>query len=176
MIIKEFECMAHGYFEGAEPVCPHGCTGENMIQRVFLTAPSIQTSSYNGINNTLESLAEEHGLSDMNNRSGNGMRRADAGAHRRLNTAMDIISSRSGENMAEYFGDMKQRFSGSISSVARPVGEAVNPNADTRGHNGTIYRDQTTGLISVGEGIGLANPKKRLEAPAFDGRTLGLPE
>ncbi len=176
MIIKEFECMAHGYFEGGEPICPHGCTGEIMVQRVFLTPPHIQSASYNGINSTLESLAEEHGLTDMRNAQGEGMRRADGAAHRRINHAMDIISSRSGENMAEYFGDIKQRFAGQVSGVARPVGEAVNPNADARNYNGTIYRDQATGMISVGEGIGLAQPKKRLEAAAFDGRSLGTPE
>ena len=175
MIIKEYECMAHGFFEAGEPTCPEGCCGENMIQRVFLTAPHIQSSSYNGINNTLQSLAQEHGLTDMNNRGGGGMRMADMQAHKRLNSAMDIISSRSGENVSTYFGDMKSRFGSQVSNVARPIGEAVNPNADTRGMNGTIYRDQATGTISVGEGIHLNKPQSRVEAK-FDGRTEGLPE
>jgi hypothetical protein len=174
MIIKEYECMAHGFFEGCEPVCPEGCHGENMVQRVFLTAPSIQTSSYNGINRTLESLAQEHGLTDMNNRGGVGMRMADLQAHKRLNTAMDIISARSGENVSTYFGDMKKRFGSQVSDVARPIGDAVNPNADTRGMNGTIYRDQNTGSISVGEGINLNKPQARVESK-FDGRSAGLP-
>jgi hypothetical protein len=173
-VIKEFECMAHGYFEGTEPVCPEGCSGEAMVRRVFLTAPSIQSTGYNNINDTFESLAEEHGLSNMSNRGGDGMRKADYATHKRLNQVTEMISP-NGTDVNQYFGDIRSRAGLSVSSTARPVDEVVNPLADTRGMNGAIYRDQMTGAIAVGDGINLLKPKVRLEAPGFNGSDSGLP-
>ena len=42
-MIKEFCCIAHGYFEGSHPICPHlGCDSSEVTQ-VFLTAPKIMS-------------------------------------------------------------------------------------------------------------------------------------
>jgi hypothetical protein len=106
MVIREFVCMAHGDFEAEAPVCPRGCAGEGMVQRAFRTPVSIGGGHSRGINSTLETLASEHGLSDMNNRSGDGMRRADWQTHRRLTQATEMIlgqGDRAGQDMSQYF-------------------------------------------------------------------------
>lgn len=65
---KEWMCAAHGPFESTKPKCPHGC---NTVTRVFLTAPSIHTSGRRqNIDNTLETLAAHHNLTNLSNRNG----------------------------------------------------------------------------------------------------------
>jgi hypothetical protein len=76
-VVKEWQCMAHGYFDGTEPICPHGCESDSMVRRVFLTAPTIQSQGYRNMNATFEHLARENGVSDLRQRGGDGMRRAD---------------------------------------------------------------------------------------------------
>lgn len=168
-IMKEYCCAAHGDFDATEPVCPEGC-GSGMVERVFRTAPAIQTAGYRAMNATFDSLAAEQGVTNMNNSSGEGLRRADAGAYRRLAHATDVLMSQhTGQDVSGMFADPKSRFA--TSGVARPVGEAISQTADTRGHNGTIYRGQD-GTVRVGADIPLAKPQARSEG-SFDGRSLG---
>ena len=170
-IIKEYCCAAHGDFEATEPNCPEGCGG-GMVERVFRTAPAIQTAGYRSMNATFDSLAAEHGVTNMNNNSGEGLRRADAGAHRRLAHATDVLTSQhTGRDVSEFFSDPKSRFA--TSGVARPAGEAVQAVADTRGFNGTIYRGHD-GTVRVGADIPLARPQAQ-SVGSFDGRGVGLP-
>lgn len=71
MIIREFRCNDCGSeFESsdADPYCPH-CAGESP-ERVFLTAPAIRSPVTNFRDHTVRDLAEAHGLSDINNRYG----------------------------------------------------------------------------------------------------------
>lgn len=170
-VIKEYCCAAHGDFEATEPRCPEGC-GEGMVERVFRTAPAIQTAGYRSMNATFEILAAEQGVTNLDNRSGEGMRRADADAHRRLNHATDVLMSQhTGQDVSKMFADPKSRFA--TSGVARPAGEVVAPMADTRGFNGTIYRG-TDGTVRVGADIPLARPKAQ-SVGSFDGSKAGLP-
>jgi len=68
-IIKEFSCKGHGPFEAEEPICPRGCTAG--VSRQFRTPTSISTGGRTrGIDQSLERIAKEFGLSDMNNHGG----------------------------------------------------------------------------------------------------------
>ncbi len=62
MVIKEWKCAAHGYFESAESTCPHGCT---TTQRVFLTPPAHTSDKTKGADAHLRKIAAEFGLTDM---------------------------------------------------------------------------------------------------------------
>ena len=74
MPLYEYVCMAHGKFErlcsseAATPKCPHGCSSK-MVQRM-VSAPNIGTARTKNIDSTLRGLAQDHGLSDMNNHGG----------------------------------------------------------------------------------------------------------
>ena len=174
MIIKEYECMAHGAFEAGEPMCPHGCEGDIMVQRVFRTAPSIQSARYRGINSTLQSLADEHGLTDMSNADGQGMRRANYATQRRLDHAMDVVLNSSGRPLSDYYPDIRQGSGLAVSNSARPIGEVVRPAADTvSAGTGSIIRDES-GQISLGNGMQLARPRAAIEG-RYDGAKAGLP-
>ncbi len=65
MVIKEFRCAAHGYFESGveKPSCPKG--GCTTVTRVFLTAPSIKGDSTKQADANLRQIALDFGLSDM---------------------------------------------------------------------------------------------------------------
>ena len=167
-IQKEWQCLAHGFFDspslddGSNPSCPHGC-GVSMVQRVHRTAPMIQTQGFRNINSTFQRLAEDHGLSDMTNRSAiqdhTGMRRADAATYSRLNKATEIVmgASRSGQQGAD------------ASQFFKPLNQFQ---PGSTGEGGVLHREN--GVVKSGD-IPLTNPKPRLDAPAFDGSSMGLP-
>ena len=158
-IQKEYVCMAHGDFDATEPKCPHGCAGDLMVQRVFRTAPTIRSASFGNINRTFESLAAEHGLSNMNNSGGGGMRRADYDAHRRLNQATQLLVQG---------GD---RGGMDVSDVFKPIG---NFQPGSTGDGGALRK--VDGHTVNSAGIPLNMPAPRLEARPFDGKSLGLPQ
>lgn len=64
---KEWRCMAHGSFEGAEPRCPHGCS---TVVREFLTAPAGKSEKTKISDRALSRLAQRYNLGDMSNRNG----------------------------------------------------------------------------------------------------------
>ena len=182
-IIKEYRCLAHGDFDspslddGSPPGCPHGC-GVSMVQRVYRTAPMIQTQGYRNINSTFQRLAEDHGLSDMSNRNavqdGTGMRRADAATHARLNRATEMVmgSSRSGnqgQDASQFFqplGNFQPGSTGEGGALQRVGGSTVEMRkGGTFVEGGTLMSGQTP----------LLPPKPKLDAPAFNGGSLGLP-
>jgi hypothetical protein len=68
-ILREYMCLAHGDFEAYEEVCPQGCT---TVERRFYTAPAIRQVS-RGIDNTLQTLANDYGMTDMRNDMGSVM-------------------------------------------------------------------------------------------------------
>lgn len=70
-VIKEYSCLAHGPFEAAEPICPHGCT--TAVKRQFFTAPGTRSAKTKASDVALERLARRFGLSDISNRKGSVM-------------------------------------------------------------------------------------------------------
>lgn len=170
-VLKEFVCLAHGDFEaytdmdGPVPSCPQGCH-PSMTQRAFRTAPSIQSHGYRGLNSTFETLAREHGLSDMSNRSaiqdGTGQRRANADTYRRLNEATEMVigparaAGMSGRNAGDFFKPLRE-----FGNVGGSAQSSLHRSAD-----GTVSNDM---------GTTFSNPTPKLQAPAFDGSKLGLP-
>ncbi len=66
-VTKEFRCLAHGPFEGKEPMCPHGCT---TVVREFRTAPAGKSEKTKVSDRALDRLAERYRLTDMSNRNG----------------------------------------------------------------------------------------------------------
>jgi hypothetical protein len=66
MIIKEWECAAHGPYEAPEPSCPHGCP-ERFQRRVILTAPGTRSDKTKRADWAINALAEDYGYTDINN-------------------------------------------------------------------------------------------------------------
>lgn len=74
MVIKEFNCPRHGYFEASHPICHHmGCDSEG-VERVFLTPPGIKSDRTKFTDNSLNRIAKDYGLTDMNNRDGQAVK------------------------------------------------------------------------------------------------------
>lgn len=63
MIIKEWKCEEHGYFENTEGVCPKGCT--EGISQVFLTPVAYKSDRSKGIDKTSRQLAIDFNMSDI---------------------------------------------------------------------------------------------------------------
>lgn len=74
MPLYEFNCMAHGKFDKlmssseATPRCPHGCSPKLVSKMV--TAANFISDRTRNIDSTLRGMAQEHGLTDMNNHGG----------------------------------------------------------------------------------------------------------
>lgn len=63
MVIKEWKCPAHGFFESDNPVCPKGCDAG--IMRVFLTPPSIGSGVTAQLDGQQQRLADRFGMTDL---------------------------------------------------------------------------------------------------------------
>jgi hypothetical protein len=61
-VLNDYKCPAHGYFEGREPVCPHGCTD---VQVVFLQPIGVIGDRTKGSDKTLNQLALDFKMSDI---------------------------------------------------------------------------------------------------------------
>ncbi len=68
-VLNDYNCIAHGTFESFTGQCPYGCSRE-LVEVVHLKAPGHLTGRTKGIDKTLQGLAKDHGLSDMNNHGG----------------------------------------------------------------------------------------------------------
>lgn len=64
-VVKEFLCPGHGRFDSTEPVCPRGCTA---VERVFITPVGIQSARTRSVDATLDAIAGDYKLSNMNTR------------------------------------------------------------------------------------------------------------
>lgn len=179
-ITREYLCIAHGDFDGKEPVCPHGCKGDGMVERAFRTPPMIQGAGMRRMDNTLDTLAREHGLSNMNNRlakmRGTGMRRADADTYRRLNSATEMIignsrANLSGTDAGAFFKPLNDwgMVGASAQSALRKTG--LTTVTDSNGVPHTYGSGDTVNDA----GVTLGAPKATLEAAPFDGSKLGVP-
>jgi hypothetical protein len=82
MILRDYSCMAHGIFESAKPECPQGCKG-GMVSIVHLKAPGFVSVRTKGIDKTTRNLASQFGLTDMDNRGGQPVKRPDPMAEER---------------------------------------------------------------------------------------------
>lgn len=73
-VVKEYLCFGHGPFESSDdtPVCPKGCT---MVERRFYTAPGLRSDKTAHLDATLDTIASDFKLSDMNNDHGHGAAR-----------------------------------------------------------------------------------------------------
>lgn len=179
-VTKEWSCLAHGDFDGAEQRCPHGCKGNGMVSRAFRTAPAIQSAGYRRMNNTFDTLAREQGVSNMSNRStmqnGTGMRLADHDTHRRLNNATEMIVQHGkaigGEDASNYFKPLSDFGQVGASAVGALRKEGVRTSVDSNG----VSHSFGTGRTLVGDAaVPLSDPKPKLEAAPFDGTKLGVP-
>lgn len=65
-VIKEWECKAHGYFDGPDQVCPHGCP-QQFVDRVFLTPPAVRSQGTVRSDKMLDQLAKDYGMTDIKN-------------------------------------------------------------------------------------------------------------
>ena len=61
-VLNDYKCPAHGFFEGREPVCPHGCTD---VQVVFLQPVATVSDRTKGSDKTLKQLALDFNMSDI---------------------------------------------------------------------------------------------------------------
>ena len=68
-ILREYTCLAHGPFEAYEEKCPKGC---DTVERRFYTPVSIGNVA-KGIDNTLQTLANDYGMTDLKNDAGSVM-------------------------------------------------------------------------------------------------------
>jgi hypothetical protein len=66
-VIREFNCPQHGHFESKFSVCPHGCVD---VERVFITAPALNSRRTKNIDATLTQMAKDYKLSDISNKKG----------------------------------------------------------------------------------------------------------
>ena len=71
-VTHDYNCLAHGVFKDSTTgLCPHGCAKE-MSSIAYLKPPSFHGGRTAGIDATLRGLAQDHGLTNMNNQNGTG--------------------------------------------------------------------------------------------------------
>lgn len=64
MVLKDYHCSEHGYFEGWEEKCPiKGCQGA--VSVVFLQPVSIKSERTKKADKTLKGLAQDFGMTDI---------------------------------------------------------------------------------------------------------------
>ena len=68
-VLADWECLAHGRFESFEQKCPHGC-GQSIVSKIFINAPGIHSDRTKNIDKTFRNLADDFGLTNMNNQNG----------------------------------------------------------------------------------------------------------
>ena len=162
-IVKEWECAAHGGFDSGEPVCPYGCRGTGMVERAFRTPPSIQTAGYRSVNATIDSLAAEAGVTQINQRGGDGMLRTDWHARKRMSESLEMMGhgDLAGQDLSRFFVSASN-----VGAIRAKSGDLRGPLArDATGHMAAQFDDQQ---------VPFGPPKIRV-AGEFDGREAGLP-
>ena len=68
-VLSDWSCAAHGVFESMTGRCPHGCSN-SFVNKVFLQAPGLKSARTTNIDKTLQNLAGDFGLTDLNNQGG----------------------------------------------------------------------------------------------------------
>ena len=150
-----------------------------MVQRVFRTPPAIQSRGYRTVNDSLEKLAREHGLSNMRNAPGESMRKHTWEGERRLQHATELVmnSSRSGlvgQDAGQFFQPltaMPRIAPGSTPTLRKAETASV---TDNHGRTHT-YGVGKTIIDGPGGSFELGMPKIQLHAQPHDGTGAGLP-
>jgi hypothetical protein len=62
MILNDYKCAMHGFFESDKPICPHGC---DTVQKVFLQPVGMIGDKTKFNDTTLKSLAADYGMTDI---------------------------------------------------------------------------------------------------------------
>jgi hypothetical protein len=63
MILRDYKCDEHGFFESDVPVCPHGCT--DSVFAVYLKAPGLKSDRTKKADDTLKGLASDFNMTDI---------------------------------------------------------------------------------------------------------------
>ena len=95
-VLHDYNCLAHGIFEGFEAVCPHGCKGPGFGSVVHLKAPGIGTQRTKNLDAITRNLANQFGLTDMDNRGGQPVKRPDPMAAKRAEEYQEWITQKFG--------------------------------------------------------------------------------
>ncbi len=63
MVLNDYKCIEHGFFEAMEPRCPHGCTDGILV--VFLQAPGTISSKTKRADKRARQLAMDFNMSNI---------------------------------------------------------------------------------------------------------------
>ena len=63
-VLKDYKCLAHGFFEAWDPRCPKGCDGE-AVMVAFLQPVGLRSDSTRHSDSTMRGLAQDFGMSDI---------------------------------------------------------------------------------------------------------------
>ena len=99
--LHDYICAVHGKFDSFNGKCPHGC-GKELVQKVF-SAPALISSRTKNIDKTVRDLANDAGVTNLNNRGGQAAFQYDS--------KMDVAA----EDMRRQFLS-GQTFSGALNS------------------------------------------------------------
>jgi hypothetical protein len=69
MPLHDYRCLAHGVFESFDGKCPSGCDA-SLVEKVFLKPAGFHTARTVNIDKTLDQLALDFNMTDMNNQNG----------------------------------------------------------------------------------------------------------
>jgi hypothetical protein len=69
MPLHDYRCLAHGVFESFDGKCPSGCD-DSLVQKVFLKPAGFHSARTVNIDKTLDQLALDFNMTDMNNQNG----------------------------------------------------------------------------------------------------------
>lgn len=101
MVLHDYHCSVHSYFEGWEPKCPiKGCQGE--VTMVFLQPVSVKSDATKNADKTLRGLAEDFGMTD-------------------------IKSTREGEHQTGYLSRNNQKLSAEEKALVENAGQVLTP-------------------------------------------------
>ena len=123
MALHDYVCLAHGRFESLTGKCPHSC-GDAMVQRVFNDKPpSFNSSRSANIDRTLQGLADERGLTDMNNRGGQAVFQPDPN----MNKSAELMRQQmlSGQTYAAGMASGENAISGTLAEGGFQSGNAI---------------------------------------------------
>lgn len=160
-VMKEFVCLAHGDFDALAgddlAPCPHGCS-VSMVQRVFRTAPVYHSGGTRSVDNSIETLMREQGVTDVNQRGGDGMRMTDWRASKRMSESVAMMGhgANSNTDMNQFFAPVSAM--GKYASGAPP----------------SVVRNDQGQIVVAGSGVALNKPGVIVQG-TFDGRSLGTP-
>lgn len=158
MVLHDYNCLAHGVFEGTEPTCPHGCKGTGFVSIIYLKAPAIGTQRTKNLDAITRNLANQFGLTEMDNRGGQPVKRPDPMAAKRA------------EEYAEF---IKQKFGDPWQSVA--PGGVMQPDKTVEGGSASSGAIQHINTIGAQGGSAVTRDKTGNVAVPFNNGEYAIP-